>query len=425
MVWSQYNFTFDFEGKYFLYNSLSNSFAELDKETYDTIAQKDKLDIALLDENLYKQFLQMKVFVEDQQFEISKIRYLSTAENYKTNRLMLTINPTLDCNFACPYCFEGNHTHRYMTDEVEDAIVAYVSRHHHADSINVTWFGGEPLLAFRRIESLTQKLLQTGKNYSAGIITNGYLLSERIVSKFSYLQIRSIQLTLDGLAETHDKRRCLRNGGATFNKIVQNAKMLHRLCPNVNVAIRVNIDKNNEDDFINIYKQFQSDVDCRGIKVYPAFVEDFEKENANDCICNSMEQNRFLMELYQKYGLEFIQFYPKSGRQGCAIRNPYSIVVGPQGELYKCWNDVGDASKIYGYIDGRITNERLLLRYLTASDPFEDAECKKCLLLPLCNGGCPYLRLKKKDGDKSVNTCLLMKYHLREYLVCHYLKKKK
>ena len=28
--------------------------------------------------------------------------------------------------------------------------------------------------------------------------------------------------------------------------------------------------------------------------------------------------------------------------------------IGSEGELYKWWNDVGKADRVYGYLDGRI-----------------------------------------------------------------------
>ncbi len=67
----------------------------------------------------------------------------------------------------------------------------------------------------------------------------------------------------------------------------------------------------------------------------------------------------------------FGHLYPRSERNECAIRNRNSIVIGPEGELYKCWNDVGDTSKVFGHLGSSISNEKLLLRYLVGSDPFE------------------------------------------------------
>lgn len=73
-------------------------------------------------------------------------------------RLILTINPTLVCNFNRPYCFETTHPNTYMSDKVEDDIIQYISSNKDIKAIDVTWFGGEPLLAFDRAKSLTPKI---------------------------------------------------------------------------------------------------------------------------------------------------------------------------------------------------------------------------------------------------------------------------
>ncbi len=67
-----------------------------------------------------------------------------------------------------------------MTVEVEDRIVEFARSHVESQQILVTWFGGEPLLRMKTIRSLTAKLISLGKPYRAGIITNGYLLTEDV-----------------------------------------------------------------------------------------------------------------------------------------------------------------------------------------------------------------------------------------------------
>ena len=76
-------------------------------------------------------------------------------------------------------------------------------------------------------------------------------------------------------------------------------------------------------------------------------------------------------------------------------------------------------------LDGRITNEPLLFRYLAASDPFDDEQCKECILLPVCGGGCPYERIKRDYEDNKINVCPLIKGNLKTYLLNHYAIKKK
>lgn len=81
-----------------------------------------------------------------------------------------------------------------------------------------------------------------------------------------------------------------------------------------------------------------------GIHLTPAFVDDIE--NTNKCVLNSEEQNKYINRLLKENGVVFRRFYPKPSQE-CFVRNPNSVVIGPEGELYKCWNDVGKRTSIW------------------------------------------------------------------------------
>lgn len=420
MLFSRYNYLFYKDKKYLLYNSLSNSFAEIDKETYDLLSSNSDISILKKDAELYDVLKKMKVVVEDDDVELRKIEYHVKSRRFNHKNMSLTINPTLDCNFACPYCFEKNHPAEYMSDEIENMIFDFVKKNNEVKNLNVTWFGGEPLLGYKRIKSLTKKFLELPLNYNAGMITNGYLLSKSIVENLSELKIKNIQITLDGLADRHDKRRCLKNGGKTFDKIVANIDLINKLSPQTHVNIRFNVDKTNEEEFIKVYN-FIRDKHYRNVSINPAFVDDINDKSNNPCVCSSPEKAVFIKNLITKYGIEYAFLYPHNIRHECMVRNPLAIVIGPCGELYKCWNDVGQTDKIYGYIDGRVTNEKVLLDYLLGGDPFDDSDCRKCKLLPVCNGGCPHARLEAKN--KFDSCCPLFKENMESFLSLHYQKK--
>ena len=55
-----------------------------------------------------------------------KIKFYALAERFNNRRLDLTINPTLACNFACPYCFEEDHRNIYMSENTENEINLYL-----------------------------------------------------------------------------------------------------------------------------------------------------------------------------------------------------------------------------------------------------------------------------------------------------------
>lgn len=423
MIWSKYTYQFESEGKYYIYNSLSNSLAEIDKELYNDIKKsRENHCFNFHEQETEKMLKNMKVLVENDMDEINKIKYLNLLKRNKNRCLILTINPTLACNFKCPYCFEEEHPNIYMSEKVENDIINFIKSNNKVKSVRVTWFGGEPLLAFDRISNLTKKIQALGLKYNANMITNGFLLSEDIIYKLPELRISSLQITIDGLMGIHDRRRCLKSGAPTFNKIVKNIDNLKRIHPEINVYVRVNVDKNNENDFIELYKFF-NEKHYKNLAVSLAFVKDFSGCNTCSNFYNSKEQAKFVLNLLKKYNLEFPFIYPMSERYECAVRNKNAIAIGPEGELYKCWQDIGKKDKIIGYINGKITNEPLLLRYLIAADPFEDKKCQECILLPVCGGGCPYSRLQNIYEGKAVNTCLLIKDNLKEFLLAHAIYK--
>lgn len=416
--WSKYNFLFRGNGNYYIYNSLSNALAELNLVDYQELQKAANSSSHVVSSSLLKQIEPLKVFIESDDDEINKIRYRSRMQRTGNAKLELTINPTLACNFACPYCFEKQHPNIYMTDEVEEQIIEYIKRHKQVTILHVTWFGGEPLLAYPRIVTLTQKMQNLGLQYRASMITNGYLLNEEVIDSLQLLDISSIQITIDGLAERHNSRRGLKSGGATYDRILQNIKLLCEKQPNIKVGIRVNVDRSNKEDFVQLCNLFR-EKKYPNISVSLSFVQDLANTGDYTHILDRNEQADFVLELLHTHNLNFGHLYPRSERNECAIRNRNSIVIGPEGELYKCWNDVGDTSKVFGHLGSSISNEKLLLRYLVGSDPFEDPRCQECILLPVCGGGCPYSRLQRDTQHPNINVCPLIKDHLERFLVAH------
>lgn len=417
MIWSKYNYLFNEEERFFLYNSLSNAYALLDEHLYNILMNiKPGMEVCIDNLEQEEKLKRMKALVNDDRDEFLKLKYLSRFRKFDNHLLMLTINPTLDCNFSCPYCFEKSHRRVYMSDKVEDDIVTFIKKHEDVKKIEVTWFGGEPLLAFDRIMSLTKKITDLGIDYDAGMITNGYLLSEKYIKKLESLKIKSLQITIDGLSPIHDKRRCLKDGTPTYDVIINNIKKAKKIYPSVNINIRVNVDKTNANDFVELYRFSQTDA-LKGIRLTPAFVDDINR--TNPCVFNDQEKYHYMVDLLKKHGIVFSGFYPSIKRE-CCVRNANTVVIGPMGELYKCWNDVGNRDMVYGYLDGSITNEKVLLRYLASSDAFEDETCKECILLPICYGGCPFSRIQREYESKDVNLCPLQKGNLKEFLLTHY-----
>lgn len=197
------------------------------------------------------------------------------------------------------------------------------------------------------------------------------------------------------------------------------------------VSIRVNIDKRNEGTFIEIYnflqKRYTAFVGNR-LNIYPGFVEASSVcTSIGDCVFSRENKQKFLFDTFAKSGLVVYPFYPSNIETECAVRNINSFVIGPKGEVYKCWNDVGQSERVIADINKKaLRNDKLHLDYLAGADPLEEHECLECFLLPVCAGGCPYQRLTAKNPEDLRKSCILQKDNLQEFLESHYrLKEQK
>lgn len=423
---SKYLYLFEKNGEYFLYAPLSNSFAKLDNSVYEHLlaVRKNAALVNDLDDETKELLLKMKVVGVDDETERNKLKFSFLSRRFNPQHLNLTINPTLACNFACPYCFESSHPAHFMTDEVEDAIFSFIQKRVNVTHLHVTWFGGEPLLAFNRIVSLSKRMQGLGMEYNAGMITNGYLLTPDKVALFEELQISSVQITIDGSEQTHNSRRCLKNGGATYSTILKNIEEAQKCSPKTSISVRVNVDRTNSHEFFEVFNYFKNQRFPR-VSVYPGFVTDISGSDKNHCLYDSNAMAAFLKEIYYKKGYQSRLFYPPNITHGCALRNPNAIVIGPLGELYKCWNDVGDFTRSYGSIDGTLTNEKVLYEYLVKADHLNDPACNECAFFPVCDGGCPYQRIQNEKLGRPQNTCSLFKEHIEDFLMVYYDQKKK
>ena len=153
-------------------------------------------------------------------------KYYYLSRIFDNKNISLSVATTMSCNLRCPYCFEeGNKSPEFMHDDVADAIVKYlVSKKSH--NINITWFGGEPLMNFKVIERISNSLKKNDVRYAASIITNGTLFTRGMIEKLDEYSIKSVQITLDGKQSQHDKKRFFVNGKGTYAKIRRNRQTL-------------------------------------------------------------------------------------------------------------------------------------------------------------------------------------------------------
>ena len=159
--------------------------------------------------------------------------------------------------------------------------------------------------------------------------------------------------------------------------------------------------------------------------MYAGHVHDsWEDRPADGHSLSTCDWADYRLGLYAEAGVLPVRgFYPPTAPGGCIANAHQGFVVGPAGELYKCWEDVGRPDMVIGSVhaDDFVTDPVLRARYAEGTDPEYDADCRECDVLPICSGGCPNKRLRALQfGEQGVEFCSPYRDRLEAYLEAYY-----
>lgn len=412
IITSIYTHLFRRNGNYYLYNSRSNFFSQISEELYSAIkdAQWHQLPADVLTTLQEKEI----IIESTSQYDFYNSEYLRfMARCYDNTQMSLIIAPTTACNFACPYCFEPKKNPKTISDEVIEKTVEFVTSNKSLKELYITWYGGEPLLAFDQITKLYEKLkaLDTPELKSQTIITNGYHFNDDVISFFKETGLERIQITLDGIKSRHDKLRCVKNTlEPTYDIILRNINSILKELPDTHLDIRVNINKDNFRDFIELHKYFTAqNGNNRMLSVYPGIIRE---ETSDKCsLCPQSFAPCEMTDLYRLFREEGLNtsVFPRKHMRGCMMQMLNAYIIGPEGELYKCWNDVSDSEKVIGNLsEVDLKRSSMYINYMTQTVPFND-ECKNCSVFPICDGGCSLLRYRNIFENGRFDLCSPLK----------------
>lgn len=333
--------------------------------------------------------------------------------------------PAYDCNFNCPYCYEAaisrngtGWTKEVMTKELVDA--AYAAIQQVEPDVErckrITLYGGEPLLAknCEIVKYIIEKGLQRGHTF--GAITNGYEL-HHYLEFIGKGKIEFLQITLDGPPEVHDRRRTLRDGKGSFEAIQRN--ICAALETGAMVSVRINSDKQNILTLGTLTEMFREYgwLEKSNFRAYasPAHTAGRKEPGSNDI---PIDQSCADATLHFRR-LEFVTHIlgEKTKSQSVSIFDdnievkrimthaltsgslmPFKpsfcganfgmFIFDPRGDLYTCWELVGQhEAKVGRYVPGLALDRTLLDQWQrrTVSNIPRCAECKYAMF---CGGGC-------------------------------------
>ena len=240
--YSEYNICVTDDKVYLVFNTLTQSLLELDRNEFSYFKNKKQTYLSNLTDEELKMLNELGFILHVDCSEIDILKDYYWYNKYNDETLNISILTTLNCNFKCPYCFE-THRNVKLTQNIQDAILHFIDDKLDGKKVlHVDWYGGEPLLNKETIFSMSKKLEKMCLNkkvlYYATITSNGFLLTEKTAKELSDVGFRAAQITIDSNREAHNTTRILLNGNPTYDVILSNIKSASKY---MKIFIRSNV----------------------------------------------------------------------------------------------------------------------------------------------------------------------------------------
>lgn len=335
---------------------------------------------------------------------------------------VLQWNITPKCNLRCKHCYyagkseiyEGKHevsTQRKLelVDEINDLNI-----------FHLIISGGEALVSDGIFEIL-EKI--KSKNISIYMHSNGIIIDEVIANKLAKLfvpEMDTIQISLDGLEDTHEKTR----GKGTFRKAMNAISLLKKY--NIPVSVNCTITAENINELTQIYN-LVSDLGVYKFSVekivpcneeHNTLVASFDDLLKVSCDLIDIENKNTFLELatfkledFISRGLATDYLTNYSKKQNSYFREielschrHSQLFITFEGEVFPC----RDAYICQELSLGNIKSESLVdiwnnrfNNILYKPRHAKELMSENCPFLGVCRGGCP---LKTYVIDKTINT---------------------
>lgn len=413
---SVYQFSQAIHPKIYLCTSfISGYHILLSKEVY---ALYNLSKLSLLRERFPKVFqrlLEGEFVINKSIDELNLIQEKRKKEIADTSLYHIIINPTLDCNLSCWYCYENRVPNSTMTNEIVEAIKKHIVLHYERvpyKTLKLSFFGGEPFLGFNTIKKIVsfasdyceEKVFELLLDFT----TNGTLCTKSTLEFLSSYKCL-FQITLDGDKEQHNKIKHTHCKSIdTFSLTIKNIRDIQRYIKDSRVAIRINYDKDTLLSFNSILNELLT-LDRKRTKVilkkiWQVDSKDISREQL-DGVMQLLFENKFVVDYYSQGGI-------------CFADRKNQAVFNYDGYVFKCTTiDRFDEDNSLGVLEqttGNILWKTEKMQYL---EDFTPQECKECVMYPTCGGPC-----QKRFSEDSNWSCFLKNTHfnLSEYVLTQF-----
>ena len=400
-----------------IYNSFTNKSVVIKNHIFSSWGNLKKM--CDKDVILKKLLIESGILIDEEVNEVKELEMRILEGINGNGDYTLHINPTLDCNFRCWYCYENHLVGSQMNDDILSRVKEYISKIVRRDDItqlSLGFFGGEPLLYFDKVAKKIilhayEECREYGKTLHVSFTSNGYVLNDDIINFLSEYDC-GFQITLDGGKNDHDSTRFTKNGVGSYDRIVSN---IHKLVAHgIKVIVRVNYTSKNIDSVRSIYHSFSEVGD--NLKSNISF--DFQRvwqdrESGHDATEVKISEIR---SYFSGNGFSVhANYIPRDVRYPCYGDRKEYLLINYNGDVFGCTARDFTTENRVGFLDGsgEVIYDDTKLEHRRASK-FSKPVCKTCRIAPICGGGCTQksyelmqrngctLKYTEEDKDKIV-----------------------
>ncbi len=377
-----------------IFNAFTDSFVAV-KSSSDGFAKVRNGDITSISSELQKQLEEAGAVVADDFDEVDALRKRIDEIDNNDSFLLLHINPTLDCNFRCWYCYENHIKGSCMTPETYGNVVKLVknriAKQPNLKYLQLSFFGGEPLLRFDEvvkplISEIAALCKDAGIDISVHFTSNSHLLTDEMILFLKPHQA-GFQITLDGGRENHNKTRFGKGGTPSFDDILTNVRKLAEA--ELPIGLRINYTAENiesTNEIIEIISAGPDEVKKFVSVDYQRVWQDGDNKNNDPTYAKTRQFRKRLNEAGFRTGNNRIL---NGVCDSCYGDKRNQLLVNYNGDVFCCTARDFKPEHRMGRLadDGNVVWEGDRFEKRMASK-FSKPVCHECRIAPLCGGGC-------------------------------------
>lgn len=386
MKLSRFNFSQQKGTHWIVYNSASSNCIVLTNASY-----VDFLHMTC-EEGDRQHYCLLGFYVDDDYDEVNSLIENSKYRLSNFSKKKFRVLTTTCCNARCPYCYEAGVKAVTMSAETAEAVADFILMQSQAvKTVEIEWFGGEPLLNTQVIDIICARILKRKPlelKFESSMVSNGYLIDDTVVRRMvEQWHLYQIQITLDGMSAEYERVKAL--GKGSFDKVIQNMSAL--CAAGIHVVVRLNFDNNNIEELHKLTEYLSLLPFKNQLEIYPAKINDGTQRSDFALESETIQMYRILHD----YGfIRRLKLLPKTMKTPCAASHRGYYTINANGLLFKCDRKLLAGNAVGSVFEPNQINTKAEQEWESFVLP---KKCLECNMIPLCWGGCIYERINGQD----------------------------